>query len=169
MNRLCRTILSANIILAHLFSYSSAGTIPSGYENIAWNSGVEAVMAKYPKGQLGKLADELIYRQYKPNQQIARRNFAFKNGKLHTVSLTFDKRYVEKHGIEKLLAEHSKLYGEAEVDRSQAPHMISCVWQSDKTRISFAYAPKRPDMTVVIYEVNRFPVALPGKELKNPS
>jgi hypothetical protein len=148
-------IATVSLLLAVLISVSDAGNIPDSYEKVSWDSSVKSVVAKYPQGRLGKLAEELIYRQYKPNAQIARRNFAFREGKLHTVTVTYEKRYIEKHGIERLLQMHSKRYGEGVMDASQAPHMISWSWQSASTRILFAYAPKRPDMTVMIYEQSR--------------
>ena len=151
MNFLHRVFLSMYIVL-NLFSYADAEAIPSGYEKVDWSSSVESVRLKYPKGQLSKLADEVIYRQFKPNQQVGRRNFAFKNGRLHTVSIALEKQYVEKHGIEKLFQEYVKRYGEGVMDSSQAPHMISYLWSGVGTKISFSYAPKRPDMTVIIFE-----------------
>lgn len=152
MSIFCHVILSICLMIL-LFSSSEAGTIPTGYEKVGWNSSVESVRAKYPKGQINKLSDEVIYRQFRPNRQVARRNFAFKNGRLHTVSVTFEKEYVEKHGIEKLFQEYVKRYGEAVMDSSQAPHMISYLWSGVDTKISLSFAPKRPDMTVILYEL----------------
>ena len=78
--------------------------------------------------------------------------FFFAADKLVTVSVTLDPDYVKKNGIEKLLAKQKKLYGEGVIDRSGAPHMVTCIWQDQSTRVTFAYAPKRPDMTVLMYE-----------------
>ena len=134
-------------------SFSFASSVPSGYERILWNSGIEKVAHKYPRGQTGKLGQEVFYRQLKPNVTIARRNFAFKNDRLHTVSVAYDRRYVEKKGIERLLAGQKKVFGEGVMDISQAPHMISCRWENRDTTVTFSYAPKRPDMTVIVYEM----------------
>lgn len=151
MNFLSRVLLTLYLVL-NLFSDSDAGVIPSGYEKVAWNSSVETVRINYPRGQISKLADAIIYRQYKPINKILRRNFAFKEGLLHTVSLTYEKQYVVKQGIEKIFQDFVRSYGEGKMDSSQAPHMISYVWQENGTKISFSYAPKRPDMTVMIFE-----------------
>jgi len=140
------------MLLAVMIVNSEAVTIRPGYEKVLWDSAVESVISKYPRGQLGKLAEEVVYRQYKPSPTIARRNFAFSKNKLHTVTVVYEKRYIEKYGIEKLLGDYSKRYGDGLMDAAQAPHMISCSWQSDNTRILLSYAPKRPDMTVIIYE-----------------
>jgi hypothetical protein len=139
-------------IVFNLFSYSEAGTIPAGYEKVGWNSSVESVRVKYPGGQIVTLADAIIYRQYKPVNNILRRNFAFKNGFLRTVSVTLEKRYVVKLGVEKLRQDYVRKYGDGQMDSSQAPHIINCVWEDSGTRIYLSYAPKRPDMTVIIFE-----------------
>ena len=38
------------------------------------------------------------------------------------------------------------------MDRSNAPHMMSYRWEDARTRITFAYAPKKPEMTILMYE-----------------
>lgn len=130
----------------------SAATIPSGYEKLDWNTGFSEVKNIYRHGQMAKLGEEVIYKQNKPTHEVARRNFGFRNGRLHTVSITFNKGFIEKKGIEQLLIEQKKKFGEGVMDRSQAPHMINYVWEGGDTKITFAYAPKRPDMTVIIFE-----------------
>jgi len=45
-----------------------------------------------------------------------------------------------------------KQYGEGVIDRSSAPHMVTYRWQGKDIRITFAYAPKRPEFTVLMYE-----------------
>jgi len=123
-----------------------------GYEKVDWSSTVESVQVKYPRGQINRLAGEVIYRQFKPSKQISRRNFAFKKGFLRTVSVTFDKQYVVNQGIEKLFQGFIEKYGEGVMDGSQAPYMISYMWHGRDTKVTFSYAPKRPDMTVILYE-----------------
>jgi hypothetical protein len=125
-----------------------------GYEATAWGSSVESVIARYPKGQLGKMADEVVYRQFGPSSRIARRNFAFNSGKLHTVTVVYAPKYIEKYGIDKLLQDFNRLHGEGVMDVSRAPHMLSCVWEAGDNKVTLAYAPKRPDMTVAIYQQN---------------
>ena len=133
-------------------SDASAGTILDGYEKLDWNSEFAKILKLYPRGQLVKLGSEVVYKQQKPTKAIARRNFAFNNGKLHTISQVFEKNYVEKIGIERLLDAKKKIYGEGRIDRSQAPHMVRYIWYGLDTKTTFAYAPKRPDMTMIIYE-----------------
>lgn len=129
-----------------------AGTIPSGYEKIKWGTHFSYVYKKFPRGQLTKLGETVVFKQQNPTKKIARRNFAFTNGNLSAVSITFEKKYVETIGIEKLLDQQIKAFGQGVMDRLKAPHMINYVWQGADTRITFAYAPKRADMTVLIYE-----------------
>lgn len=152
MNLLLKISAIVLILIATVAMSSEAGTTHSVYEKLAWDSSIKSVIARYPRGQIGKLAEEVVYRQYKPSPQIARRNFAFSKDKLHTVTVVYEKHYIEKYGIEKLLRDYSKRYGDGVMNTSQAPHMISCSWQSGDTRVQLAYAPKRPDMTVIIYE-----------------
>jgi hypothetical protein len=129
-----------------------SGTIPSGYENLTWNADFAMVVKRYPRGQSVRMGEEVIYKQLRPDGSILRRNFAFREGKLHAVSITFDKRYVEKKGIENILEERIKQFGEGSMDRSLAPYMLNYIWEGNGSRITLAYAPTRPDMTVIMYE-----------------
>ncbi len=124
----------------------------SGYESLGWNDGFSRVYNKYPGGQMMKFGVEAVYKQQKPAKSIARRSFGFKDGKLHAVSVTYEKNYVKRIGIERLLSELKRNFGEGTMDRSLAPHMIKYIWDGIDTKITFAYAPKRPDMTVIMYE-----------------
>lgn len=127
--------------------------VASGYEKTAWGTEFAKVVKKYPKGTIAKTGEDMVvYRQTTPARNITRRLFGFRNGRLYTVSVTFDKGYVQKKGLENMLAEQKKKIGEAKVDSSQAPHMVSCAWEGKDTKITFAYAPKRPDMTVIMYD-----------------
>ncbi len=135
----------------------------SGYENLGWNDGFSRVYNKYPGGQMMKFGGEAVYKQQKPTKSIARRSFGFKDGKLHAVSVTYEKSYVKRIGIERLLSELKRKLGEGTMDRSLAPHMIRYIWDGIDTKITFAYAPKRPDMTVIMYEAkNRILPAHPS-------
>jgi len=51
-----------------------------------------------------------------------------------------------------MLQDFVKSYCEGQMDISQVPHMINYVWQDKDTKISFSYASKRPDMTVITFE-----------------
>lgn len=138
-------------------TYACSSTISAGYENLGWGTGIAQVLKKYPRGQMARLGAEIIYIQHKPAKGIARRNFAFSDGKLHAITLTFDKVYVEAIGIERLLDAQKQKFGDGIMDRTQAPHMISYIWEGADTRITFAYAPKRADMTMIMYEQKSVP------------
>lgn len=130
----------------------SAAPLFAGYGKAPWGADMNNVVKSYPKGKPSKLGVQDIYKQVKPNSEMKQRTFAFAGRKLVAVSVTLDPAYVTKTGIEKLLAKQKKLYGEGVMDRSGAPHMVTYRWQDQKTKITFAYAPKRPEMTVLMYE-----------------
>jgi hypothetical protein len=131
-----------------------AAPIFDGYEKQPWGASVKSVTKAYPKGKMSKLGAQDIYKQVNPSKEIKQRSFAFTANKLVAVSVTINPEYVSKNGIEKLLEKQKKLNGEGAIDRSNAPHMVSYRWQSKGTRITFAYAPKKADMTVLMYEKN---------------
>jgi len=135
-----------------LSSLASAAQIFAGYGKQPWGTDAKKIAKAYPKGQMAKLGTQDIYKQLKPSSDMKQRTFAFAANKLVAVSVTFDPVYVNKTGIEKLLANQKKLYGEGTIDRTGAPHMVSYRWQDQSTKITFAYAPKRPEMTVLMYE-----------------
>ncbi len=135
-----------------LSSAAFAAQIFAGYGKQPWGSDMKSIKKAYPKGKDSKLGTQDVYKQLKPSSEIKQRSFAFAANKLVAVSVTMDPAYVNKNGIEKLLAKQKKLYGEGLIDRTGAPHMVSYRWQDQSTRITFAYAPKRPEMTVLMYE-----------------
>jgi hypothetical protein len=149
MKRITSLLLAALLI----------GTVPvfaaglfAGYGKTPWGAGIKAVTKTYPKGKMAKLGPQDLYKQTNPTGEIKQRSFAFTDGKLAAVSVTLNPVHVTKNGIEKLLAQQKKLYGPGQMDNSSAPHMVTYRWQDDKTKITFAYAPKRPEMTVLMYE-----------------
>jgi hypothetical protein len=130
-----------------------AGGIPAGYEKMPWGSELFAITKKYRNGLISKTGDNnVIYRQKNPTASLSQRLFGFKDGKLNVVSTTYGKSYVKKKGIENILLEKKKLFGECAMDTSQAPYMLNCIWENEYTRITLAYAPKRPDMTILMYD-----------------
>jgi len=129
-----------------------AAEIFGGYGKLPWDADIKRVTRAYPKGNMAKLGTQDVYKQLKPSKDIKQRTFAFAANKLVAVSVTMDPAYVSKAGIEKLLAKQKKIYGEGVIDRSGAPHMVTYRWQDKGSRITFAYAPKRPEMTVLMYE-----------------
>jgi len=143
-------ILLPIIILLHLQAF--AAPLFEGYGKLPWGADVKSVTKSYPKGKMAKLGTQDIYKQLKPSSDIKQRTFAFAGNRLVAVSVTLDPVYVKKTGIEKLLAKQKKLYGEGVMDRTGAPHMVTYKWQGKRTKITFAYAPKRPEMTVLMYE-----------------
>lgn len=135
-----------------LASTAFAAQLFAGYGKQPWGAPVKSVAKAYPKGKMAKLGAQDTYKQLKPSVEIKQRTFAFSANRLMAVSVTMDPVYVKKNGIEKLLAKYKKQYGEGVIDRSGAPHMVKYLWQDKSTRITFAYAPKRPEMTVLMYE-----------------
>jgi len=123
-----------------------------GYEDLTWGSHLHKVMNAYPKGHMDEYNKEIIYTQDNPNETIASRLFAFKNGKLSGVAVTFNADYVKKTGLENLKQKYIKQYGKGKPGGEGSSHMISYVWESKKTRISFVYIPNRPEMTVLQFE-----------------
>jgi len=146
--------LSAQMFLICALSATViAANVPTGYEKMPWGTELKTVLKKYPKGFISKTGDnDLIYRQKNPTANLSQRLFGFKDGKLNVVSTTFVKSYVKKKGIENILAEKKKLFGECAMDTTQAPHMLNCIWENGDTRITIAYAPMRPDMTILMYD-----------------
>lgn len=145
------TIFLTLLTLILAVSAFAAGIFP-GYGKTPWGAEIQAVKKSYPKGTISKMAHQEVYKQLKPSKDVKQRSFAFTNNKLVAVSVTMDPAYVTKTGIEKLLAAQKKLYGEGVVDRSGAPHMLTYRWFDKTTRITFAYAPQKPEMTVLMYE-----------------
>lgn len=135
-----------------LAAVASAAQLFAGYGKQPWGASIKSVKKAYPKGTLSKLGTQDLYKQLKPSSEIKQRSFAFTANKLVAVSITMNPAYVQKTGIEKLLAIQKKQYGDGLIDRSGAPHMVTYRWQDQSTRITFAYAPKRPEMTVLMYE-----------------
>ena len=130
----------------------AAAQLFAGYAKIPWGTDAHKIVQVFPKGEMLRMGDQDVYKQKAPNRQMKQRSFAFRDGKLAAVSVTFNPVYVKKTGIEKLLAAHKKAYGEGIVDNSGAPHMVSYKWEDARTKITFAYAPQRADMTILLFE-----------------
>jgi len=146
-------IVVATVLLLSSFSLPAfAAELFGGYAKTQWGTDAHQVLKLYPKGEMMKLGSQDIYKQKNPNKDMKQRSFAFKDGKLTAVSVTFNPEYVKKTGIENLLSLHKKSYGEGTIDRTNAPHMVSYRWDGSKTKITFAYAPKRADMTILMFE-----------------
>jgi hypothetical protein len=124
----------------------------SGYAGMPWDADVTKVTKVYRKGSLGTLYDQVIYKQLQPNKDIRQRSFAFKDNKLFAVTVSFAPEFVNKIGLEHLLALHQKAYGTGQMDRRNAPHLISYIWENEATKITFAYAPRKPEYTVLMYQ-----------------
>jgi len=129
-----------------------AAPLFAGYGKVPWGADLKTVSKSYPKGKMSKLGAQDVYKQLAPSKEIKQRSFAFAGNRLVAVSVTMNPAYVKKNGIEKLLAMQKKQYGEGVIDRSSAPHMVTYRWQGKDIRITFAYAPKRPEFTVLMYE-----------------
>jgi hypothetical protein len=142
------------IVFSLLFAVSSAfaAGVPDGYSGLKWGTDLQAVMKQYKGGATSKVHDEVLYKQTSPNREVATRIFMFRDNKLTAVSVKFDAEYVMKIGIDSLLAQHKKAYGEGTLDKSKGPHMTTFIWDGHSTRITYAYAPKRPDMCVILFQ-----------------
>jgi hypothetical protein len=144
-------LLTAIILLTATVAY--AAKIFDGYEELKWGTDIHQVMQAYPKGAMGDYQKEVIYTQDNPDETISSRIFAFKEGKLTSVAVTFSAGYVKKTGLENLKQTYMKQYGKGkQVGQESKAHMISYVWDGKKTRVSFVYVPNRPEMTVMQYE-----------------
>ena len=139
-------------VLFCAFSTAMAAGLFGGYSGTKWGADLHAVMKTYPKGEIATMGNQLLYKQTAPNKEMKQRTFAFRDNRLSAVSVTFNPKYVKKAGIENLLKKHKKAYGDGALDNSSAPHMVSYRWEDAGTSVTFAYAPKRADMTVLMYE-----------------
>ena len=151
MKRLIGAFVALALFTTMLPAAIAAGLYP-GYARNPWGTSSHKIIKDYQKGQMGKVGELVTYQQMNPNKEIRQRTFAFKDNKLSAVTVSFNADYIKKEGIENLLAKHKKAYGEGTIDRSKAPHMITYLWEDAKTRITFAYAPKRPDLTVLMFQ-----------------
>ena len=148
MMKLALFLLTAIMAIA---SVAHAVNLPDGYADIKWGTHFHKVMESYPKGQVGEYNKEIIYTQDNPDETIATRIFAFKDGNLASVAVTFNADYVKKTGLENLRLRFMKQYGKGKTTGSSS-HMVSYAWESRLTRVTFIYVPNRPDMTVIQYE-----------------
>ena len=123
-----------------------------GYAGSPWETDIAAIIKAYPKGTLGKLNNQIIYKQAQPNRELRQRSFAFRENKLVAVTLSFSPEFVSKTGIEHLLAIHQKNFGPAQVDRTNAPHLLAYIWDNGKTKVTFAYMPGKLEYTVLMFQ-----------------
>jgi hypothetical protein len=150
MTKRILSILTAIILITATSVF--AATIFDGYEDLPWGSHLHKVMNTYPKGHLDEYNKEIIYTQDNPDETIASRLFAFKGDKLSAVAVTLNADYVKKTGLENLKQKYIKQYGKGNSGGQGSSHMVSYVWESKKTRVSFVYIPNRPEMTVLQFE-----------------
>ncbi|GFO70453.1 hypothetical protein GMLC_40320 [Geomonas limicola] len=139
------------VMLLALSANSFAAALPNGYEEIKWGTLFHKIMEVYPKGKMTEYNKEMVYTQENPDETIASRMFAFKEGLLTSVSVTFESRYVMKTGVDKMLQKYIKQFGKGK-QGPKSSHMSTYVWENKQTRISFLYVPKRADMTVLQFE-----------------
>jgi len=129
-----------------------AAGVQDGYAGMKWGTDLQTVKKLYPKGEPSQFHTDVAYKQHNPNAEIAVRTFIFRENKLVGASVKFSADYVMKIGLDNLLAQHKKSYGEGKLDNSQGPHLITYVWEGPHTRITYAYAPKRADMCIVLFQ-----------------
>ena len=149
MKKLVVYFLAAIMLFSATVAYTA--NLPEGYADTKWGTHFHKVMENYPKGQIGEYNNEIIYTQENPEETIATRIFAFKEGKLDSVAVTFSADYVGKTGLENLRQRYIKQYGKGK-STGNSSHMSSYVWEGKHTRVTFIYVPNRLDMTVMHYE-----------------
>jgi hypothetical protein len=148
-----RAICFITALLLVIAATCFAARIFDGYERIAWGTHFHKIMEAYPKGQIGEYNNEIIYTQDNPDETIASRLFAFKDGKLTNVAVTFNGKYVTKTGLENLKQKYVNEFGKGSSGgQVKSAHMVSYSWEGVKTRIKFIYVPNRPEMTVLQFE-----------------
>lgn len=147
-----RPVLLVVICCVVLLPAGPATAFFPGYLKSPWDTEVARIMKSYPKGALGRLHNQVIYKQTQPSKDLRQRSFAFRDNKLYAVTVSYTPAYVQKIGIENLLATHQKNFGQGQMDRSNAPHLISYSWEDEKTKIIFAYAPRKPEYTVLMFQ-----------------
>lgn len=162
-------LIAALLFTAPLMASAAPGKKPAaatpgvfdGYAGMRWGTDMHTVIKNFPGVVPSQKGGELVFRQDKPNSEISQRSFVFQGKKLVAVTVKFNADYVKKTGVEKLLRTHQKFYGKGTVDKSSGGHLVSHVWESPRTRITYAYAPKRPDMTAVLFQFKDRPMAPP--------
>lgn len=143
------------IILVLLVGTASAtvgGRIFAGYGAVKWGTSFDGVSRTYRNGTVGRIGEQIVYKQVDPEKIIRQRTFGFRNNALDAVSVTFSAPYVRKVGAENLLARFMKLYGEGRLEPGSTVHLTSYYWEDVSTRITFAYSPSRPEMTVLMFQ-----------------
>jgi hypothetical protein len=123
-----------------------------GYAGMKWGTDAHTVLRTYPGLQPAQEGAEFILRQKNPNREMGQRAFIFRDNKLVAVTVKFNASYVKRNGADRLLAIHQQYYGPGTRDRSSTAHMASHIWETPRTRITFAYSPKYPDMTAVLFQ-----------------
>lgn len=179
-----KRLLLAGLLL--LFSFSplhaakkgKSGTsgpkVFDGYAGMPWGTDAHTVLRTYPGVQPAQEGGEFILRQKNPNREMGQRAFIFRDNKLVAVTVRFNASYVKRTGGDKLLEIHKQYYGPGTLDKSSSAHMLSHIWETPKTRITYAYSPKYPDMTAVLFQkkdksakaaapANPAPAATPSK------
>lgn len=147
-----KAIFLALLMVFALCTQLLAAQLFAGYAKLPWGSSMKSVTKAYPKGQSSKMGAQDIYKQVNPSKELRQRTFAFQDEKLVAVTVTFSPEYVKKTGAEKILEKQVKQYGEGMMDKSSAPHMVSYKWQGDGIKITFGYAPHKPEMTMMMFE-----------------
>ena len=146
---LCTAIIGSVMILG---GTCWGGDLFPGYAGSPWETDISAIIKIYPRGTLGKLNNQIIYKQVQPSSELRQRSFAFRDNKLVAVTLSFAPDFVSKTGIEHLLAIHQKNFGPANLDRTNAPHLLAYIWDNGKTKVTFAYMPGKLDYTVLMFQ-----------------
>jgi hypothetical protein len=132
---------------------NAAPRVFDGYAGMKWGTDAHTILRNYPGVAPSKEGAEFVLRQKNPNREMGQRSFIFRDNKLVAVTVKFNPSYVKRTGVEKLLESHRQFYGKGTMDRAATSHMLSYIWESPRTRITYAYSPKYPEMTAVLFQL----------------
>jgi hypothetical protein len=148
---------------------SSKPRVFDGYAGMTWGTDAHTVLRTFPGLIPAQEGPEFILRQKNPNREMGQRSFVFRDNRLVAVTVRFNASYVKRTGVDKLLAIHQQYYGPGTRDRSSTAHMTSHIWETPRTRITYAYSPKYPDMTAILFQMKMKGEKAPKKETPAPA
>ena len=144
------TIAVAALLLTASAVFSA--NLFAGYGGLRWGTDIHTVLKTFRNGTLGKIGGQMVYTQRDPDRTARQRTFGFSSSGLEAVSITFRASYVQQVGIETILRQLMKNFGEGHLNRSSAPHLISYFWEDPFTRITLTFSGTSPDMTVLLFQ-----------------
>ena len=150
--KISRAVTIAVAILLLTASAAFSADLFAGYGGLRWGTDIHTVLKTFRNGTLGKIGGQMVYTQRNPDSTARQRTFGFSNSGLEAVSITFRTSYVQQVGIETIVRQLMKNFGEGHLNRSSAPHLISYYWEDHFTRITLTFSGTSPDMTVLLFQ-----------------